>query len=92
MIKHGLLSISNTEATALDIPNHIPTSFTLVIQNINTTGYIYLGGPSVTTSNYGFRISPNQAFTIELPLSGHMYAIASDAGMSVAAMEIYRAI
>ena len=92
MIRHSLISVSNSEATSIDIADSIKSSFTLVIQNINTTGYIYIGNGSVSATNYGFRISPNQAFTIELSSSEDMYALASEAGMSVAVMEISRAI
>lgn len=92
MIRHSLISVSNTTATSIDITDSIKSSFTLVIQNINATGYIYIGNGSVSATNYGFRISPNQAFTIELSSSEDMYALASEAGMSVAVMEISRAI
>lgn len=92
MIKHSLVNVSNTAATLIDISEAVRSSFTLIIQNINATGYIYLGSDSVTALNYGFRISPNQAFTIELPSSQRVYAIASDLDMQVAVMEIDRAI
>lgn len=92
MIKHSHINVSNSSATLIDISESIRSSFTLIIQNINAAGYIYLGSESVTASNYGFRINPNQAFTIELPSSKRLYAIASDAAMSVAVMEIDRAI
>jgi len=92
MIKHNLVSISNTTAASLDISEVVRSSFTLIIQNINTTGYIYIGNSGVTSSNYGFRISPNQAFTIEMPSSQNLYAIGSDPGLQAAIMEIHRAI
>ena len=92
MIKHNLVNISNSTATSLDISENIKSSFTLVVQNINATGYIYIGTSEVTTLNYGFRISPNQAFTIEMPSSQNMYAISSDINMQAAIMEIHRAI
>mgnify|MGYP006272333875 CR=1 FL=1 len=92
MIRHNILPISNTAATSLDIAEIVKSSFTLVVQNINSDGYIYLGNPGVTSSNFGFRLSPNQAFTIEMPSSQNLYAIASDSGLSVSVMEIYRAI
>jgi hypothetical protein len=92
MIKHSLINVSNVTPTLIDISESIRSSFTLIIQNISATGYIYLGSQSVTSLNYGFRVSPNQAFTIELPSSQRMYAIASDAGMQAAIMEIDRAI
>jgi hypothetical protein len=46
----------------------------------------------IASTSYGFRVSPNQAFTIELPSSQHLYAIASAAGLTVSLMEISRAI
>lgn len=92
MIRHNLVNISSTEAVNLDISETVKSSFTLIIQNINTTGYIYIGNSGVTSSNYGFRISPNQAFTIELPSSINLYAIASDINLQAAVMEIPRAI
>ena len=92
MIRHNLLPISNTSATFLDISETVKSSFTLIVQNINAEGYIYLGNSAVTSSNFGFRLSPNQAFTIELPSSQNLYAIASDPGLSVSVMEISRAI
>lgn len=92
MIKHNLVSISNTTATSLDISENIKSSFSLVVQNINPTGYLYIGNSELTTTNYGFRISPNQAFTIEMPSSQNLYCIASDIGLQAAVMEIHRAI
>ena len=92
MIKHNLATISNTSAVSLDISETVKSSFTLIIQNVNAAGYIYIGNAEVTSSNYGFRVSPNQAFTIELPSSINLYAIASDTGMQAAIMEIHRAI
>ena len=92
MIKHNLLNISDTEPTSLDISETVKSSFTLIIQNINSSGYIYIGNIGVTSSNYGFRISPNQAFTIELPSSMKLYAVASDIDLQAAIMEIHRAI
>lgn len=92
MIKHNLVDISNVSATSLDISENIKSSFTLIVQNVNTTGYLYLGNAGLTSTNYGFRVSPNQAFTIELPASINLYSLASDANMQAAIMEIHRAI
>lgn len=92
MIKHNLVNISNVSATTLDISENIKSSFTLIVQNVNPTGYLYLGNSGITSTNYGFRVSPNQAFTIELPSSVNLYSLASDAGMQAAVMEIHRAI
>jgi hypothetical protein len=92
MIRHELKSISNTTATSLDVANNIRSSYTIIVQNINDTGYIYIGNDQVTSSSYGFKIYPTQAITIELPSRTTMYALASASGMSVSVMEIDRAI
>lgn len=92
MIRHEMRTISGTIPTSVDIANHIPTAYTLIIQNTNSDGYIYLGSSTVSTINFGFKLSPNQAFTIELPSSQHLYAIASIDGLNVSLMEISRAI
>lgn len=92
MIKHNLVNISNISATSLDISENIKSTFTLIVQNVNPVGYLYLGNSGITSTNYGFRVSPNQAFTIELPSSVNLYSLASDAGMHAAVMEIHRAI
>lgn len=92
MIKNQLKAVSNSSATSLDIAESIRSSYTLVVQNINSSGYIYLGNSSITSSLYGFKLYPGQSFTIELPARSTMYAIASASNMSVAVMEIDRAI
>jgi len=92
MIKHEVRSISNSTATSLDLPENIRSSYTLVVQNVNNSGYIYIGNEEVTTSNYGYKLFPGQGITIELPSRTTMYAISSNGGMSLAIMEISRAI
>lgn len=92
MIKHALINVSNTEPTLIDISESVRSSFTLIIQNVNLSGYIYLGNESISSYSYGFRLNPDQAFTVELPASKRFYAIASTSGMQVAVMEIDRAI
>jgi len=92
MIKHSILEISDVLATSLDISETIKSSFTLVVQNVNSSGHIYIGNSSVSTNSYGFKLDAGQAFTIELAASQKMYAIASHSGLEVAVMEIDRAI
>lgn len=92
MIKNQVKSISNSSATNLDISENIRSAYTLIVQNINSSGYIYLGDSAVTISNYGFKLYPGQSITIELPSRSKMYAIASISGMTAAVMEIDRAI
>ena len=92
MVRHQVKSISSTEATSLDIAETIRSSYTLIVQNINASGYIYVGNNDVTSSNFGYKIYPGQGITVELPSRTIMYAIASDVDMSASIMEIDRAI
>lgn len=92
MIKNSVISVSSTTATSLDMAENVRSAYTLTVQNINSSGYIYIGNESITSSVYGYKLFPGQGITIELPSRITMYAIASHTGMSVAVMEIDRAI
>lgn len=92
MIKNELRLISDTSATSLDLSENIRSSYTIIVQNINSSGFIYIGNSAITTSNYGYKLYPGQGITIELASRSTLYAIASTSGMTVAIMEIDRAI
>ncbi len=85
-MEHSLVTLSNTSATRLT-PNGKHSGMDITLQNVNETGYIYLGGEGVTSSNYGFRIMPNHSFSIELNGNDPIYAIASTNGLSLAVLK-----
>lgn len=73
---HALVALNSSTAVRLTpVGTHSGLDFT--VQNANNSGYIYLGGEGVTTSNYGFRILPNHSISFELPSKDHIYAVAS---------------
>jgi hypothetical protein len=83
---HSLVTLSDTTATRLTPPGaHGGLDFT--IQNVNETGYIYIGSEGVTSSNYGFRISPNQSISFELASPDFLYAISSIDAMIAATLQ-----
>lgn len=84
MTIHALTSLSNSEATRLT-PNGIHSGMDITIQNVNDAAYVYIGGEGVSVSNYGYRIAPNNALSIELPGVDALYAI-SDINQSYAAV------
>lgn len=84
MTQHILTTLSNTTATRLT-PNGIHSGMDITIQNVNDTAYVYIGGEDVSVSNYGYRIAPNNAWSIELPGMDALYAI-SDINESYAAV------
>ena len=87
MTQHALTAVSNTTPVRLT-PMGSHSGLDVTIQNVNASGYIYIGGEGVTSTNYGYRISPNHAISFELPGSDSLYAIASTTSMSVAVISI----
>lgn len=85
MTVHLLTSLSNTEATRLT-PNGIHSGIDITLQNVNTEAYVFVGGEGVTTTNYGYRISPNNGWAIELPGKDALYAISDVNGANVAVL------
>ena len=49
----------------------------VTIQNNNATASILIGGPGVTTTDYGFKILPNAAISFELDGSDSIWAVSS---------------
>jgi hypothetical protein len=79
MIRHSIKPLSTTVPVELTIEDNINSVCTLVIQNVDSANYIYIGNSSVSSSDYGFMIYPNQAFTVELRPFDRIYAVASGA-------------
>lgn len=83
MTQHSLTTLSNTTATRLT-PNRLHSGMDITLQNVNTEAYVFIGGEGVTTTNYGYRISPNNGWAIELPSADALYAISDINGAQVA--------
>jgi hypothetical protein len=87
MATHSLTTLSNATATRLT-PNGTHSGRDITIQNVNASGYIYLGGDeTVSGSSYGFRILPNHSISFELPGKDALFAVSSINGMSVAVLQ-----
>jgi len=76
MTTHALTTLSSTSATRLT-PNGVHSGMDITIQNTDESAYVYIGGEGVTSSDYGFRIAPGSAFSIELPGQDALYAISN---------------
>ncbi len=81
---HDLLTLSNTTETELT-PGARHSGLDLTIQNVHATAVVYIGGVGVTTSDYGFKLTPGAGFSIELNPNDRLYAI-SDTNGSTAAL------
>lgn len=85
MTQHALTTLSMSEATRLT-PNGVHSGIDITLQNVNASGYIYVGGEGVSSENYGYRIMPNHAISVELNGASSLYATSSAPGMKVAVL------
>ena len=85
MTQHSLTTLSNASATLLT-PNGIHSGLDVTIQNTHATAIVYLGAVGVTSSNYGYRLSPGSAWSIELSGRDSLYAISNTNESTVAVL------
>ncbi len=86
MTLHALVTLNSTTATRLT-PNGMHSGMDITIQNIHASAYVYIGGEGVTASDYGYRIAPESAFSVELPGTNALYAITNVNGSAVAVLK-----
>ena len=86
MTLHALVTLDSTTATRLT-PNGTHSGMDITIQNIHASAYVYIGAEGVTASDYGYRIAPGSAFSVELPGTNALYAITNVNGSSVAVLK-----
>lgn len=77
MTTHSNPQLSSTEATRLT-PNGMHSGMDITIQNLSDTAYVYLGGEGVTSEDFGYRLAPGAAWSVELPGLDALYAIADE--------------
>jgi hypothetical protein len=58
----------------------------ITVQNINGSGYVFVGASDLTTGNYGFRIDPSHAISVELNGKDGLYAVGSTSGLSASVL------
>lgn len=85
-MEHSLVTVNNTSITKLT-PNGKHSGMDITLQNVNPSGYIYIGGENVDSTNYGYRILPNHAFSIELNGNDSLYAISTAPDMKLAVLK-----
>lgn len=86
MTLHALVTLDSTTATRLT-PNGMHSGMDITIQNIHASAYVYIGAEGVTSSDYGYRIAPGSAFSVELPGTNALYAVTTVNGSSVAVLK-----
>jgi hypothetical protein len=59
----------------------------ITIQNVHASAIVYIGGEGVTSSDYGYRLSPDTAWSTELAGKDPLYAITNTNGSTVAVLK-----
>jgi hypothetical protein len=78
MTTHSTPYIGTTNATRLT-PNGLHSGMDITIQNLSETAYVYIGGEGVNSEDFGYRIAPGNAWSVELSGRDYLYAIADTA-------------
>jgi hypothetical protein len=86
MTQHALTTLSNTEDTRIT-PNGVHSGLDITIQNTDGSAYVYLGGEGVTASDYGYRLAPGAAWSVELPGTDALYAITDTNNSKIAVLK-----
>ncbi len=85
-VNHGIIQITST-ATSLSNWNPNRSESSLIIKNISFNN-VYIGASHVSTSNYGFRLLPEQTLSITLGAYDEIFAITdSTAEVSILVLE-----
>ena len=85
MTTHALTTLSNTEDTRIT-PNGVHSGLDITIQTTDGSAYVYLGGEGVTASDYGYRLAPGAAWSVELPGTDALYAITDTNNSKIAVL------
>jgi len=69
-------------------PNGAHSGMDITLQNVGESGYVYVGGEGVSTTNYGYRVLPDHAISFELAGQDALYLVADNADTPVAVITI----
>lgn len=86
MTQHALTQLSSSDATRLT-PNGVHSGMDITIQNLDTNAYVFLGGEGVNSEDFGYRLAPGTAWSVELPGADALYAITDSNGSYVAVLK-----
>lgn len=86
MTQHSLTTLSSSTATRLT-PNGTHSGIDITIQNVHGTAIVYIGGAGVTANDYGYKLTPSNAWSIELSGKDALYAITDTNGSKIAVLK-----
>jgi hypothetical protein len=75
-VTHNIVSLNNETPIAVSVTGK-HSGRDITIQNISSSANVYLGGEGVSTENYGYKLAPNTAWSVELKREDVIYAVSS---------------
>jgi hypothetical protein len=87
MTQHNVYTLSSENTTQIT-PRGVHSGMDITLQNVNSSGYVYVGGEGVNSENYGYRIQPDSAISFELSGSDSLHAIAQNNDAKLAVIQI----
>jgi hypothetical protein len=87
MTIHSIETLNQTTPTLLSF-KAVHSGRDITIQNLHASAYVYIGAENVSTTNYGFRINPDTAFSLELGSYDELWAVTSSNGSQVAVLSV----
>lgn len=87
MTTHNLVTVGNVTPVRLT-PNGLHSGMDITLQNVSSSGYIYVGAEGVSDEDYGYRLLPNHAISFELRPVDALYALASAPDTKLAVLQI----
>lgn len=87
MTQHRIYTLSSTEATRLTPPG-LHSGMDITLQNVSTDAYVFVGAEGVTTTDFGYRIAPNNGLAFELATPDALYAISDVDGTQLAVIKV----
>lgn len=84
MTTHNLAYVYGSPVRLSPLGTHSGVDIT--IQNLSDGEYLYLGGSeNLDSENFGYRLSPGSAWSVELPGKDAIYAVCSYNGSALVA-------
>ena len=87
MARHSFITLSNSEPTVVSTVG-VHSGEDITIQNVDSEAVVYLGGSNVSSTNYGFKLTPGAAWSVELPPRDNIFAISGTDGSKVAVLKV----
>lgn len=77
MTLHSTIQLTNGDAVRLT-PQGIHSGLDITIQNLDESEYVYIGAYGVNSEEFGYRLAPGAAWSVELAGKDSLYAVADN--------------